>query len=156
MDFVDLYHSVFSTHCYFSNCRFFSLGICITKLHCISIASVRSAEQHSNSLPFRIFILLGFSLQSLPTLPFSEFAFFWKLTFFSAKSTVFRRLRRLQMPKRMRRLQSLLKTEDFEEKTVIYRQNAKSENGRAGRLCRDSRFHIRNFENEANLLTLLR
>ena len=55
------------------------------------------------TLPFSEYVFFWhFSLRSLPTLPFSEFPFFWEMKFFSAKPTVFRRLRRLQMPKRIR------------------------------------------------------
>ena len=104
--------------------RFFSLAIGITKVHCIAMVSIRSVEQqHSNShffsIPFPFFCHFSlrslptipfsecvffwhFSLRSLRTLPFSEFPFFWQLKFLPAKPTVFRRLRRLQMPKGIR------------------------------------------------------
>ena len=78
-------------------CRFSSFGICI------AMTSTHSAEQQRSN--FRILFLSecvffwDFSLRSLPTLQFSEFAFFWQLTFFSAKSTVFRRLTDFRCPK---------------------------------------------------------
>ena len=53
--------------------KFVCLGICITKIHCIAMASIRWTEQqHSNCHSFRILILLAF---------------------FSAKSAVFRRFK---------------------------------------------------------------
>ena len=73
-------------------CRFSSLGIGITKIHCIAMASIRSVEQqHLNSHLFRIPILLAFfSVKSAnPTV----FRMRILLVFFSAKSansTVFR------------------------------------------------------------------
>ena len=71
-------------------CRLFSLGIGITKVHCIPIAPIRLVDQqhfelsffqNSHSLAFfsaksanptifRMRILLAFSLRSLPALPF--------------------------------------------------------------------------------------
>ena len=57
--------------------------------------------QHSNFLTFRIFNVLGFFYGKFSDSSIVvRFAFFW-LGFFTAKSTVFSRLRRLQMPKRI-------------------------------------------------------
>ena len=90
--------------------RFFSRGLTFFDwhnkgtLHCNGFKSLDRTTTFSNShffsIPFSFF--WHFSLRSLPTLPFSEFPFLWKLKFFSAKPTVFRRLRRLKMLKRIR------------------------------------------------------
>ena len=66
-------------------CRFSSLGIGITKLHCIAMASIRSVKrQHLNSHFFRIPILLAFfsAKSANPTV----FRMRILLAFFSAKS----------------------------------------------------------------------
>lgn len=72
--------------------KFFSIGICIlhkkSTVHCNGFNSL-SGALHSNSLTFRIPILLGFSLRSLPTLPFSECVFFWHLSLRSLRSLPF-------------------------------------------------------------------
>ena len=92
------------------------------EVHCIAMASNRSAEQqqsnsHFFSIPillaffpaksasptvFRMRILLAFFSAKSTNSSVSEFALFWQLKCLSAKPAVFERLRRLQMPKRIR------------------------------------------------------
>ena len=71
--------------------NFFSLGICISRVHCIAMASIRSAEeQPSNPLTLSGFSFYwDFSLRNLPTLPFSECVFFLHFVLRSLRSLPF-------------------------------------------------------------------